>query len=105
MLFLIIAMLSDINSPTFLFYFTKRWFHFVDNVILLLILHTDVAIIIVQKTNDLMQNFLGTLYVGPRKTHSSHFIKKDTKRSCPPEYLRKNLVRALILRIIEIRFN
>ena len=47
MLFLIIAMLSDISSPTFLFYFTKRWFHFVDNVILLLILHTDVAIIIV----------------------------------------------------------
>ena len=54
MLFLIIAMLSDINSPTFLFYFTKRWFHFVDNVILLLILHTDVAIIIVQKTNDFL---------------------------------------------------
>ena len=65
----------------------------------------DVAFSIVQKTNDLMQNFLGTMYIGPRKIHSSHFIKKNSKDLAHLNFFGKKLVRALILRIIETRFN
>ena len=64
----------------------------------------DVDYELVQKTNDYLRNFLGQLYVGPRKIHASHFIKPNSKDLAHLNYCGEKMVLALFLRVIETRF-
>ena len=64
----------------------------------------DVKYDLVKETNDLMQNFLGNLYVGPRYIHASHFKKPDSQDLAHLNFYGKKLVLALFLRILDLRF-
>ena len=64
----------------------------------------DVKYDIVKKTNDYLKFLLAKMYVGPRKVHSSHFIKENSKDLAHLNFFGKKLVLALILRIIDTRF-
>ena len=64
----------------------------------------DVRYELVQTANSLMQNFMGNLYVGPRKIHASHFRKQNSRDIAHLNFFGKKLVLALFLRILDTRF-
>ena len=70
-----------------------------------LLARPDVPFKVVQKTNNLLQGYLGASYIGPRKIHASHFLKENSTDLAHLNFFGKKLVLALLLRVIEKRFN
>ena len=60
---------------------------------------------VVQKPNVFLQSYLGGSYVVLRRSHASHFLKKNANYLAHVNFFGKTLRLALQLRVVGTRFH